>query len=164
MGRTERIKISKFEVIPTVIPNFEYRIGRDAKTRNHRFYWEKTIMDTTQLKPRRSMVELLITAVIGGALMYYGAVALVAVGVWGHRTFMETKRWAIAGLVDWDLGNFEMSVDTKNQVLINDRLPTEAEARKLLYIALEKAGTCQANIAEIEAITNIYSVGGKHNG
>jgi hypothetical protein len=126
--------------------------SRDLKTRGH-FYYLKRFYKMEQ-QHSRSKLELLIIAVIGGCVMYYGAILLVSLGLWCQSTFYEQRSNFKAWVISWDTGPIEITLeptsDTGGIVLANDKEVDSLEnAIDYLFIQSQDLARCKARLGEI---------------
>lgn len=110
-----------------------------------------------QIKQSRGKLELLAIGVIGGCLMYYGAIALNHCGLWCYSEYHQLKNNFRSWVMQWDSGPIQITLEeTKNGggiVLANEgEVKDYDEAINYLFVQSQEFAKCKARLGEIKTL------------
>lgn len=130
--------------------------SRDLKTRDHTFYL-KRVLKMEQVQQQRSKLELFMIAVVGGCVMYYGAILLVAVGLWCSSEYYHQRNNFKTWVMQWESGPIEITLEPDGKeggiVLANNReVDNLDDATNYLFIQGQDLARCKGRLGEILTI------------
>lgn len=132
--------------------------SRDLKTRDHIFYL-KRFLKMEQVQQQRSKLELFMIAVFGGCVMYYGAIVLVAFGLWCNSQYHQQRNNFRSWVISWDSGPIEITLEQNGKeggiVLANaQEVQTLTDAQDYLFIQAQDLARCKSRLEEIRLLTD----------
>ena len=113
-----------------------------------------------QTQQNRSKLELFIIAVIGGGVMYYGAILLVAFGLWCNSEYHQLRNGFRSWVITWDSGPIEITLEQNGKdggiALVNDKeVESITEAQDYLFIQAQDLAKCRAKLGQIKEMTTL---------
>lgn len=103
----------------------------------------------------RSKSEMFVIVVVGSALIYYGAIFVVAAGLWLNTEYHALRNDFRAWVIGWDTGKIEITLEeTKGGggiVLANgSEVETYDQAVNYLFIQSQELSMCKARLRQIK--------------
>lgn len=131
--------------------------SRDLKTRDH-FYYLKRFLKMKQIAQSHSKLELFMIAAIGGCVMYYGAILLVAFGLWCNSKYHQQRNNFRSWVIAWDSGPVEITLEQNGKdggiVLANEKEVDDLDqATNYLFIQGQDLARCKARLTEINDLS-----------